>query len=102
MQLLHQIYYFHPVLSFRPWTRCPAKQVGLVVYPNVVIGYRTSVTVTAQCVENAQRISSSLNVTCTQGGRWSQSGELPQCQCDTGYAVVTFMEKDMCLGGQRL
>ena len=66
---------------------CEAKSEGLVRYPATLAPTSGSVTVTAQCADNAHiRSGSNLSVRCTSTGSWSR---VPQCQCDTGYHAVT-------------
>ena len=62
--------------------------------PAPVIG---SVTVTTQCADNAHiRTGSSLDIMCNSDGIWS--GTTPQCDCDTGYRVVTVEGRQQCEG----
>ena len=70
--------------------------MGLVHYPTTLAPVSGSVTVTARCADNAHKISSSLNVSCTSSGNWS--GTTPQCQCDTGYCGHTVGEGQVCQG----
>ena len=49
-----------------------------------------------QCADNAHRTSSSLNVSCTANGNWS--GQVPMCECDTGYHVTTDNGRNLCQG----
>ena len=71
--------------------------MGLVHYPATLAPNSGSTTVTAQCADNARRVSSSLSVTCSSTGSWSGS---PRCQCNDGYEAVTVNvnEKQICQG----
>ena len=75
--------------------KCEAKSEGLVRYPPTMAPISGSVTVTAQCADNAHMTSSSLSVMCTSDGSWS---EVPQCQCDTGYHAVAVSGRQLCRG----
>ena len=67
---------------------CEAKSEGLVSYPTSLAPVSGSVTVTTQCVDNAQTTdSSTLKVTCDSHGNWS--GVVPNCYCTEGYHEVT-------------
>ena len=74
---------------------CEAQTVGLVRYPATLAPNSGSTTVTAQCADNARRVSSSLSVTCNSTGSWFGS---PRCQCNAGYDAVTVEERQVCLG----
>ena len=76
-------------------TKCEAKSEGLVRYPLTMAPISGSVTVTAQCADNAHMTSSSLSVMCTSDGSWS---EVPQCHCDTGYHAVAVSGRQLCQG----
>ena len=76
---------------------CQAKTQGLVHYPTTIAPASGSVTVTAQCADNAHKTSSSLSVRCTSSGSWSSSAH-PQCQCDTGYQINTVDGRAVCRG----
>ena len=77
-----------PIFAGVPPTTCPAQSVGLVRYPTTLAPASRSVTVTAQCADNARvRSGSSLSVRCTSSGSWS--GTTPVCECDDGYLPVT-------------
>ena len=65
---------------------CEARREGLVHYPTTLAPDSGSVTVTAQCADNAHSITG-LNVTCMHTGIWS--GPVPYCQCNDGYWPVT-------------
>ena len=75
---------------------CEGKTEGLVRYPTTLSPASESVNVTSQCADNAHRISSSLNVSCTSSGNWS--GTTPQCQCDTGYRAIAVGGRQICQG----
>ena len=70
--------------------------VGLVRYPTTLAPASGTLSVTTQCADNAHRTSSSLNVTCDSGGMWS--GEIPQCQCNSGYQTATENGREFCQG----
>ena len=75
---------------------CPAQSVGLVRYPATPVPDSGSTTVSAQCADNARRVSSSsLSVRCSSTGSWSGS---PQCQCNSGYDEATIEGRQVCLG----
>ena len=74
---------------------CDAQSVGLVRYPKTLAPNSGSTTVTAQCADNARRVSSSLSVTCSSTGSWSGS---PRCQCNAGYQTATIDGRQVCLG----
>ena len=74
---------------------CEAQSVGLVHYPATLALDSGSTTVTAQCADNARRVSSSLSVTCSSTGSWSGS---PRCQCNDGYTAVTVNNREICQG----
>ena len=74
---------------------CDAQSVGLVRYPKTLAPNSGSTTVTAQCADNARRVSSSLSVTCSSTGSWSGS---PRCQCNDGYEAVTENNRQICKG----
>ena len=69
--------------------------MGLVHYPATLAPNSGSTTVTAQCADNARRVSSSLSVTCSSTGSWSGS---PRCQCNAGYQTATIDGRQVCLG----
>ena len=69
--------------------------MGLVRYPATTAPNSGSQTVTAQCADNARRVSSSLSVTCSSTGSWSGS---PRCQCNAGYQTATIEGRQVCLG----
>ena len=53
--------------------------------------------VTTQCAENAHIFNStSLKVTCTSSGSWSD--ETPQCQCNEGYQSINISGTLICEG----
>ena len=47
---------------------CEVQSVGLVHYPKTLAPDSGSTIVTAQCADNARRVSSSLSVTCSSTG----------------------------------
>ena len=65
---------------------CEGTSVGLVRYPSTLAPVSNVIAVSAECVENAHRTSSSLNVLCTYEGYWQ--GETPECECDSGHQEV--------------
>ena len=69
--------------------------MGLVRYPATPAPNSGATTVTAQCADNARRVSSSLSVTCSSTCSWSGS---PQCQCNSGYEEATIEGRQVCLG----
>lgn len=73
---------------------CQAKSEGLVRYPNSSSPNQGSVAVSAECVDNAHRISSSLTVMCNADGTWS--GATPRCRCNSGYAPVNIGGEEIC------
>ena len=76
---------------------CEAKTEGLVRYPTTVAPASGTLSVTTQCADNAHRTSSSLSVTCSSSGIWG--GRTPQCQCDSGYQIVTENGRQTCQSG---
>ena len=70
--------------------------MGLVRYPTTLAPASGTVSVTTQCADNAQRTSSSLSVTCDSSGNWG--GQIPQCQCDSGYQTATENGRQICQG----
>ena len=69
-------------------TVCAARTEGLVRYPSTLAPLSGSKIVYTHCADNAQRADNAdLSVTCSSDGVWS--GSTPECQCDTGYSVVT-------------
>ena len=66
---------------------CRAQAVGLVRYPTTQAPTSGTESVTTQCVPNAQKSSSSLDVMCSSDGYWSS--ERPTCQCNIGYQMAT-------------
>ena len=74
---------------------CPAQSVGLVRYPATQAPASGSIAVTAQCADNARRVSSSLSVICRSDSSWSGS---PRCQCNSGYEEATIEGRQVCLG----
>ena len=76
---------------------CEAKSEGLVRYPTSLAPVSGSVTVTTQCVDNAQITdSSTLKVMCDSHGNWS--GVVPHCYCIEGYHEVTVSGVEICQG----
>ena len=72
---------------------CESKSEGLVRYPTTLAPTNGSVTVTAQCADNAHITNStSLIVACASEGIWSS--ETPHCQCDKGYTLVIVSEEN--------
>ena len=95
MSPIMQVLFPHAVVeSFA--TVCQAQTVGLVRYPTTLAQTSGTLSVTTQCADNAHRTSSSLNVTCDSGGMWS--GEIPQCQCNSGYRTATENGREFCQG----
>ena len=74
---------------------CEAQSVDLVRYPATLAPNSGSTTVSAQCADNARRVSSSLSVTCSSTGSWSGS---PRCQCNARYQIATIDGRQVCLG----
>ena len=67
---------------------CLGKSVGLARYPTTLVEDRGSVSTTAECADNAHiRDGSSLSITCTSNGEWSQT-ITPVCDCDDEYEEV--------------
>ena len=66
---------------------CRAQAVGLVRYAVTQAPASGTVSVTTQCVPNAQRSSSSLDVECSSDGHWGS--ERPVCMCSPGYQLST-------------
>ena len=66
---------------------CPAQAVGLVRYPTAQAPASGTVSVTTQCVPNAQKNGSSLDVMCSAEGYWGS--ERPGCVCSPGYQLGT-------------
>ena len=78
-------------------TACPAKSVNLVHYPTTLAPVSGSVTVTAECADNAHiSNTTSLNVSCTSSGSWS--GKTPHCQCNEGYHSINVNGTQICEG----
>ena len=75
---------------------CPAKSEGLVHYPTTLAPVSRSVTVTAQCADNAHQLSSTLSVFCTASSSWS--GPIPQCHCNDGYRSLQNGHIEYCVG----
>ena len=76
---------------------CEAKSEGLVHYPTTLAPVSGSVTVTAQCADNAHTINfTGLNVTCNSNGSWSV--QVSQCVCDKGYHETTLNGTHSCQG----
>ena len=74
---------------------CPEQTVGQVRYPATAAPADGSVvTVTTQCVENAEQSSPSLSVTCTSSGEWGS--ENPECKCVDDYTLD--IETGECIG----
>ena len=74
---------------------CKAKSEGLVHYPTTLAPVSGSVTVTAQCADNANTTNTTtLQVTCNQNGSWF--GEIPICFCNEGYQEVTISGIYLC------
>ena len=67
--------------------QCRAQAVKLVRYPVTQAPASGTVSVTIQCVPNAQRSSSSLIVSCGSDGHWGS--EHPMCMCSPGYRQGT-------------
>ena len=84
-------------ITAAPPTLCEARTEGLVRYPTTLAPTTGSVTVTAQCADNAIISRGfSLSCTCTSSGDWA--GPTPQCECDTGYHAVSVNGKQICKG----
>ena len=68
---------------------CRPQAVGLVRYPvtQAPADDTDNGKVTAECVPNAHRSSSSLNVSCGTDGYWGS--EIPTCVCNAGYQLGT-------------
>ena len=66
---------------------CRAQAVELVRYAATQAPASGTVSVTIQCVPNAQRSSSSLIVRCGSDGYWGS--ERPTCECDLGSKSAT-------------
>ena len=79
----------------QPPVLCEAQSVGLVRYPATTAPNSGSTTVTAECADNAHRVSSSISVTCSSTGSWSGN---PWCQCNSGYDEATIEGRQVCLG----
>ena len=75
---------------------CQARTVGLVRYPTTLAPASGTLPVTTECADNAHRTSSSLSVTCDSSGNWG--GQIPQCQCDSGYQTATVNGRQICQG----
>ena len=73
---------------------CEARTIDLVRYPTTLAPASGTLSVTTQCADNAHRSSSSLSVTCSSSGIWG--GQTPQCQCDSGYQIVTENGRQIC------
>ena len=70
--------------------------MGLVRFPNTLVPYTGRKDVETECADNAHVNSSSLTVFCNSGGSWS--GEIPRCECDTGYREKTVSGRRICEG----
>ena len=82
------------VLAYR--RECAAKQTGLVSFPDTATSVDgQSRSVNAKCVDNAEPVSSSMNVQCLNNGLWSG---LPQCRCKAGYREATVGGEKRCIG----
>ena len=68
--------------------RCPAQQIGLVVYPEIPSPASGTVEAEASCVENAHAVSD-LGLMCDSEGTWTGS---PLCSCDAGYKLASNTE----------
>ena len=76
---------------------CEAKSEGLVRYPTTLAPVSGSVTVTAQCADNAHTTNStSMSVICSSSGNWS--GPTPLCHCNEGYHETTQDKTQICKG----
>ena len=69
---------------------CPEKREGLVNYPKTTVSEEggSVVTVTTECVENAELASPSLEVTCSSGGIWGSEHPEPECKCTDNFKVT--------------
>ena len=63
-------------------TICPSRTEGLVTYPETPTG-TSAVSVTHQCVANADRVSGG-GLMCNTDGSWSGS---PSCSCVAGHIL---------------
>ena len=80
---------------------CKARQIGLVLYPDVPAPVSGLATVDISCVENAEVIGSSTFI-CQSDGTWS-SGNNPVCECRPGFMNrVTEGSKRECVGKDKL
>ena len=79
---------------------CRAQAVGLVRYPATQAPASGTVSVTTQCVPNAQKSSSSLDVMCSSDGYWGS--ERPTCQCNVGYQTATNGDGNQVCEGVKL
>ena len=70
--------------------------MGLVRYPTTLAPASGTQSVTTECADNAHRTSSSLSITCSSSGNWG--GQIPQCQCDSGYQTATVNGRQICQG----
>lgn len=75
---------------------CATKQVGLVHFPDTASATSGTRTVSAQCVENAEQSSSSLDVHCRSDGIWTSV--VPQCRCKPGYREISDKGVKRCIG----
>ena len=82
------------VIAYRH--ECPARQVGLVNFPATASAIESSRTRTAQCVANAEPVSS-LRVQCRSDGIWVGT---PQCRCKAGYKQERDREGNLLCTGQ--
>ena len=74
---------------------CEAKTEGLVHYPTTLAPVSGSVTVTAQCADNAHS-TIGTNIICMSDGSWSGT---VHCQCDDEYILVEVSHsKQLCQG----
>ena len=92
------VYYNKKIFTALPSSVCEATSEGLVRYPTTLAPVSGSVTVSAQCADNAHRTSSSLSVQCSYDGIWSYPP--PECECNIGFSSVydSESEKDVCMG----
>ena len=76
---------------------CKGKTEDLVLYPTTPAPESGSETVTTVCADNANAVSSTMNVSCHSDGRWTANPH-PQCRCNDGYRKVTKSNKVFCQG----
>lgn len=81
------------VIAYRH--ECDARQVGLVSFPATASPTEGSRSLSAQCVANAEPVSS-MRVQCRSDGIWVGT---PQCRCKAGYKQETDGEGNLrCVG----